>query len=291
MKKIQVVNNQNKIYSEVTTNATYANECHEFSIRMVIDGHEQYKLGNKKLSIFPGNFLVINEGTLFGREIYSEIPVNTISILYGSQFLNSFHHSVTAAHSLLLDEPFFVPENSAPVFLETLYPLKGDMRYNLQHLRDIINNDTCDDMLIDQYLLHSLINFYRIYNKEILIKSDELKALSYKTRTELFKRLNIAKDYIISNYNQALTLTEICQHACLSQTHFCRTFKQTFHCSPYQYLIQIRLGQAKHMLKNTHYEVNEIVSMIGIYNVSSFIRFFKGRYGITPGSFRTGIAA
>ncbi|MEP6614140.1 MAG: hypothetical protein ABJA76_19690, partial [Mucilaginibacter sp.] len=87
MKKIQVVNNQNKIYSEVTTNATYVNECHEFSIRMVIDGHEQYKLGNKKLSIFPGNFLVINEGTVFGREIYSEIPVNTISILYDSQFL------------------------------------------------------------------------------------------------------------------------------------------------------------------------------------------------------------
>ena len=291
MKKIQIINNQNKIYSEVTTNATYTNECHEFSIRMVIDGYEQYKLGNKRLSVLPGNFLVINEGTVFGREIYSEIPVNTISILYDSQFLNSFHHSVTAGQSLLLDEPFFVPENSPPVFLETLYPLKGDMRYNLLHLQEIINSDTSDDMLINQYLLHSLINFYRIYNKEILTKSNELKALSYKTRAELFKRLNVAKDYIISNYNQALTLTEICQHACLSQTHFCRTFKQTFHCSPYQYLIQVRLGQARHMLKNTHYEVNEIVSMIGIDNVSSFIRFFKGRYGTTPGGYRAGIAA
>jgi len=291
MKKIQIINNQNKIYSEVTTNATYTNECHEFSIRMVIDGYEQYKLGNKRLSVLPGNFLVINEGTVFGREIYSEIPVNTISILYDSQFLNSFHHSVTAGQSLLLDEPFFVPENSPPVFLETLYPLKGDMRYNLLHLQEIINSDTSDDMLINQYLLHSLINFYRIYNKEILTKSNELKALSYKTRAELFKRLNVAKDYIISNYNQALTLTEICQHACLSQTHFCRTFKQTFHCSPYQYLIQVRLGQARHMLKNTQYEVNEIVSMIGIDNVSSFIRFFKGRYGTTPGGYRAGIAA
>src|SRR3569833_1746059 len=267
MKKIQILTNQNKIYSEITTSASYANECGDFSIRMVIDGHEQYKLGNKKLKIFPGNFLVINEGTVFGREIYSDIPVNTISILYGSQFLNSFHHSATSPDDALLDEPFYKPANSTPVFLETLYPFKGDMLFN-------------------QNLLHTLINFYRIYNKEILVKCDELKALSYKTRTELFRRLNIARDYMISNYSQPVTLSDICGNACLSQTHFCRTFKQTFYCSPYQYLIQVRLSRAKHMLKNTRYEVNEIVSMIGIDNVSSFIRFFKGRYGITPGAYR-----
>ena len=291
MKRIQILTNQNKIYSEITTSASYANECGDFSIRMVIDGHEQYKLGNKKLKIFPGNFLVINEGTVFGREIYSDIPVNTISILYGSQFLNSFHHSATSPDAALLNEPFYTPANSTPVFLETLYPLKGDMRFNLVHLRNLINDESQEDMLINQYLLHSLINFYRIYNKEILVKCDELKALSYKTRTELFRRLNIAKDYMISNYSQPVTLSDICGNACLSQTHFCRTFKQTFHCSPYQYLIQVRLSRAKHMLKNNRYEVNEIVSMIGIDNVSSFIRFFKGRYGITPGAYRAGAAA
>ncbi|MDO3641765.1 hypothetical protein [Mucilaginibacter sp. L3T2-6] len=30
MKKVQILTNQNKIYSEVTTNASYANECGEF---------------------------------------------------------------------------------------------------------------------------------------------------------------------------------------------------------------------------------------------------------------------
>ena len=291
MKKVQILTNQNKIYSEVTTNASYANECGEFSIRMVVDGHEQYKLGNKKLKIFPGNFLVINEGTIFGREIYSDIPVNTISISYSSQFLKSFHNSVASSETALLDDPFFTPPNSAPAFLETLYPLKGDMRFNLLHLQNLINGDSQEDMLINQYLLHSLINFYRIYNKEIVIKCEELKASSYKTRTELFRRLNIAKDYMLSNYNQPVTLNDICANAFLSQTHFCRSFKQTFHCSPYQYLIQVRLQRARHMLKNTRYEVNEIVSMIGIDNVSSFIRFFKGRYGITPGAYRAVMAA
>ena len=291
MKKIQILNNQNKIYSEVTKNASYVNECHEFSIRMILDGQEQYKLGNKKLKIFPGNFLIINEGTIFSREIYSEIPVNTISILYGSQFLNSFHHSITSPDSVLLDEPFITPKNSLPVFLETLYPLKGDMMFNLIHLKDLFNSENSDDMLMSEYLFHSLINFYRIYNKEIIAKSEQLNVLNYKTRAELFKRLNIAKDYMISNYNQVLSLHDICRHACLSETHFYRTFKQTFHCSPHQYLIQVRLAQARYMLKNTNYEVKEIVNLIGIDCVSSFIRFFKGRYGVTPGNYRTGIAA
>ncbi|MGN6396183.1 MAG: helix-turn-helix domain-containing protein [Mucilaginibacter sp.] len=291
MKKVQILTNQNKIYSEVTTSASYANECGEFSIRMVIDGHEQYKLGNKNLKVFPGNFLVINEGTVFAREIYSEIPVNTISISYNRQFLNSFHHSATSSDSALLEDPFYTPQGLVPVFLETLYPLKGDMRFNLMHLHNLVNSESQEDMLVNQYLIHSLINFYRIYNKEIVAKCDTLKAMSYKTRTELFKRLNIAKDYMISNYNQPVSLSDICGNACLSQTHFCRTFKQTFHCSPYQYLIQVRLSRAKHMLKHTRYEVNEIVNMIGIDNVSSFIRFFKGRYGITPGAYRASVAA
>ena len=291
MKKIQILNNQNKICSEVTRSAHYLNECHEFSIRVVFSGHEEYKLGNKILKIYPGNFLVINEGTVFGRDIFSEFPVNTISILYNQQFLNAFHHDINSPDSILLDEPFYAPESSPPEFLETLYPMKGDMLFNLYHLRNLFNSDNYNDLLMNEYLLHSLINFYRIYNKEVISKTEQLNVINYSTRKELFRRLNNAKDYMQSNYNQAINLDEICRYACLSPTHFYRTFKQTFNCSPHQYLIQLRLSQAKFLLRNSNYEVREIVNLIGFDSASSFIRLFKEKFGVTPGSYRIKVAA
>jgi AraC family transcriptional regulator len=291
MKKIQILNNQNKIYSESVNWINCLNERDDFSINIVFEGSELYGIGRKDLNIFPGNFLVINEGTVYNRKIDSESQVNTLSILYTNQYLNSFQHSVISAESLLLDEPFNVPNNLSRKFLETIYPLKGDMMFNLVHIRNLFHSEASNDLLMNEYLYHCLFNFYRIYYKEILLKSEQLNVVNINTRNELFKRLNNAKDYMISNYNKDIQLEDICKYACLSETHFYRSFKQTFHCSPHQYLIQLRLSQAKYMLKNTNYEIREIVNLIGFDCVSSFIRLFKDRFGVTPGNYRLTIAA
>jgi len=291
MRKIQVLQNQNKVQSETISNIKYANECQEFSVRMVFNGHERYAIGNRSVTVYPGNFLIINEGTTFGSEIVSDVPVNTMSVLYTGSFLNSFHRTVTSTDNDLIDEPFYVPAGSVPVFPETLYPFKGDMLFNSVHLKDLFNSDVNDDVLMNEYLYHCLLNFYRVYQKEIVQKSEQLNVLKSNTRTELFRRLNNAKDYMISNYNKDISLNEICRYACLSETHFFRSFRQTFHCTPHQYLMQLRLSQSRHMLKNTNYEVKEIVSIIGFDCVSSFIRLFKNRFGVTPGNYRMGVAA
>ncbi|HZY35762.1 MAG TPA: AraC family transcriptional regulator [Mucilaginibacter sp.] len=291
MKKIEILNNQNRIYSEVSNHVICVNECHEFSIRLVFNGTEHYTIANKELSIFPENFLVINEGTVYSRKIESELAVSSFAILYTNEFLNSFNYSITSSEHVLLDEPFHVPHNISPVFPETLYPLKGDMMYNLIHIRNLFNSELNNDLLMNEYLYHCLFNFYRVYYSEIMVKSEKLNVIKIKTRNELFKRLNHAKDYMISNYNKDIQLEDICKYACLSETHFFRSFKQTFNCSPHQYLTQLRLSQAKYMLKNTNYEVREIVSLIGFDCVSTFIRLFKDRFGVTPGNYRLTIAA
>lgn len=291
MKIIKVLNNQNKLYNEITSNASYENQCEEFSFRVVFTGNERFNIGGKNLSIYPGSFLVINGGTVFSREIYSDIPANTFSILYNPKFLNEFHNDNVCSDDILLDDPFSQKNRSTPIFLETIYPFNGDMMFNLVHLKNHFDTELHNDMLINEYMYYSLINFYRLYKKEILVKSDQLNVLNNKTRVELFRRLNNAKDYMMSNYNQILSVQEICRYACLSEMHFYRTFKQTYGCSPHQYLVKLRLTSARHMLKNTNYGITEIVSLSGFDNASSFIRLFKDRFGVTPGNFRKGIAA
>jgi AraC family transcriptional regulator len=103
---------------------------------------------------------------------------------------------------------------------------------------------------------------------------------------ELLRRLSLAEDYIVSNYDRNIRLDDIAWAACLSVNHLLRTFKKTYQQSPHQYLTKFRLEQARHYLKNTDYPVNEIVAMVGFECPSSFIRLFKSSFNVTPGQYR-----
>jgi AraC-like DNA-binding protein len=144
--------------------------------------------------------------------------------------------------------------------------------------------------LLDDYIYHSLLLFYRLYYNEVLNKSNRLDALYASTRDELFKRLTLAKDFMLSNYNQDINLEDISRQSCLSPTHLFRTFKQVYNCSPHQYLIQIRLDNARHILRSTNYTLNEIVNLVGFTCPSTFIKLFKNKFLFTPGAYRNYVA-
>ncbi len=286
MKTIKVLYNENKLLSETTRDAWYCGQQGEFTIRMVFCGSEEYTIGKKKINLYPGNFLVINEGTNYNRKIYTDFPAKTFAIAFAPQFLADFHQCHLETEAFLLDDPFNERSGSLPFFLETIFSLKGDMMFNALHLVNHFQKNGTDDLLIECYLYQCLLLFYRVYNQEILTKSQKLDNLKRATSVEIFKRINIAKDYMQSNFNQALTIEQISRYACLSPTHFYRTFKQIHCCSPHQYLIAVRLDTARRYLRETDYTINEVVNLIGFENSSSFIRLFRNRFGLTPGHYK-----
>ncbi len=160
------------------------------------------------------------------------------------------------------------------------------MKYNILHLKNHLEQDAPDDLLINEYLHHCLINYYKVYNKEVVDKSEKLIFLNSSTKVEILKRLTLAKEYIIANFNKNIELEDIARHACLSVNHLLRTFKQAYGQSPHQYLIKTRIDRSKYLLRNTNYTINEIVEIIGFECPSSFIRLFKSINKLTPGKYR-----
>jgi AraC family transcriptional regulator len=289
MKTIKVLYNQNKLQSEITAEASYTDQKNELSLHAVFNGNENYTIGRRKVTVFPGNFLILNDGTSYDRVIYSNTVANTFAIYFSPKFLLDFQYGYSLSDRNLLDEPIDKSIKAATTFLETIYPCKGDIKYNLLHLIDHFNGNA-DELLLDDYIYHALFLFYRLYNKEVLHKSSCLGALNAGTRDELFKRLTLAKDFMLSNYSQDISLDDISQQSCLSSTHLFRTFKQIYNCSPHQYLIQIRLDNARHMLKSTDYTLNEIVNLVGFTCPSTFIKLFKNKFQFTPGTYRNHVA-
>lgn len=286
MKYLRVLKNNNQISSETAKNAFHPEHVSNFSMNMVFGGNMACKIGKRELNLYPDCFLSINQGTTFSSKVDSNIPVKNLSISFAPDFLSDFYRTQIENNKTLLDDPFYCRNHAEGFFLETIYPFEGDMKYNILNLKNRLEQESPDDLLINEYLHHCLINYFKIYHKEVSKKTENLNFLNDSTKVEILKRLTLAKEFISSHYNKNIDLEDIAQSACLSVNHLLRTFKQAYGKSPHQYLIQVRIDRSKYLLKNTDYTLNEIVEIIGFECPSSFIRLFKSLNKITPGKYR-----
>jgi AraC family transcriptional regulator len=97
-----------------------------------------------------------------------------------------------------------------------------------------------------------------------------------------------ALEFIHANYARELSLTDIAGSAHLSPFHLARLFKQSLGVSPHQYLIQVRVNNARWLLSAGSGErsLAEVASAVGFADQSHLTRHFKRVTGLTPRQFR-----
>ncbi|MBE9600122.1 helix-turn-helix transcriptional regulator [Pedobacter sp. MC2016-24] len=285
MKYNRILVNNNEIISELTHSAYFTEVTGRYAVNAVFSGEVDYTIEKRKLTLVPGSFIFLNDDTCYTHKIASAEGVSRLSIAFDPGYISDFEASVLESDAVLLDQPTG-GKKGRPRLLESIYPLNGDIKYSLMHLSRHVDNGVADQLLLSEYLNHCLLNYYHLYQSEITSREASLNFLNGSTKTEILKRLCVAKDYMISNYNKNIRLEDIAEVACLSVNHLLRTFKQAYQQTPHQYLTKVRLRQAKYLLRNTDYPINEIVDIVGFECPSSFIRLFRNSFNVTPGKFR-----
>ncbi|MBE9917659.1 helix-turn-helix transcriptional regulator [Paenibacillus donghaensis] len=100
--------------------------------------------------------------------------------------------------------------------------------------------------------------------------------------------LNQVLEYMHEYYTEAVSIEDLAAIAGQSRYHFMRTFRECIGVTPYQYLLRLRVGDAKAKLRNTSVSVADISCSLGFSSVSQFHRIFLKMAGMTPGEFRRG---
>ncbi|WP_249730720.1 helix-turn-helix domain-containing protein [Paenibacillus sp. J2TS4] len=72
----------------------------------------------------------------------------------------------------------------------------------------------------------------------------------------------------------------------ISPSYLSRYFKEQTGMTITDYVNMLRLKETEKLLKESDVSIQEIVQKIGYYDVSSFIRKFKSKTGLTPGEYR-----
>lgn len=101
-----------------------------------------------------------------------------------------------------------------------------------------------------------------------------------------FERLGASRDYIADNYQSPLSLSDIAKCSYMSPYHFLRVFKDTYGETPNEFLIRLRVEQAKGMLITENFSISEICEKVGYTSLGSFSSLFLKQVGMAPSLYR-----
>ena len=102
----------------------------------------------------------------------------------------------------------------------------------------------------------------------------------------LSERLSPALLQIEQRYMEQLTVSTLAHSCSMSDSVFTRSFKRVYGCTPVQYLIKVRLEQAKELLATTDRSFDDIAKACGFKNAKYFGDMLKKNEHITPRELR-----
>ena len=95
-----------------------------------------------------------------------------------------------------------------------------------------------------------------------------------------------AVETLRKNYQQELCLADLLAEAHMSKSYFLRLFRRYMGTTPYNYLVNFRITQAKELLVLTDHSVSEIAQEVGFGDASNFSTRFAKATGQSPLQYR-----
>lgn len=201
-------------------------------------------------------------------------------------------------HTLQADEQtpfrfFYIALNPVPnTICESIigslqkYSLQNDCIFAFPNIFDrvkdllveIYNKDVFFEKKVEAIIMDILISIFR-----------EVTDIKTEKRTEDPLRKDVII-YNIVNYinssNKLITLKDISTKFFYDYNYISRNFKQFMGVGLRDYLYDIRLDKAKHLLDSTDKSVTEISTLLGYSCIHSFSRSFKNKFGLSPQSYK-----
>lgn len=128
----------------------------------------------------------------------------------------------------------------------------------------------------------SLPGSFALLREQVVSYSNDLLRSNHQYPEAIEKAI----EYIKCHYREDLTLNSVAEHVFLSREYLSRQFKKEVGVNFSEYLMRLRLQEAKRLLQNTAMKTGEVAGHVGIPNVSYFTVAFKKQYGITPREMR-----
>ncbi len=125
-------------------------------------------------------------------------------------------------------------------------------------------------------------------NNYISYVSDYIENTYDRTQMDLFQK---ARRFMVDNYsNPELTLKSVADHVGLNEKYFSSCFTKEFGNTFSNFLTEVRIANARELLRTTDMKMYEISQSVGYNNVEHFTRMFKKVCNVSPGAYKKQIS-
>lgn len=100
------------------------------------------------------------------------------------------------------------------------------------------------------------------------------------------QNLQQIKEYLDAHYTERITLDDLSERFFINKFYMTRVFKEQFGQSVTNYLVQLRVTQAKRLLRFSDHNIEAIAQECGLSDANYFSRLFKKVEGMSPGEYR-----
>ena len=145
--------------------------------------------------------------------------------------------------------------------------------------------DMADELMLE--VVGEVLRLLRLRQEALL----SLATRKQSTVADLLPRLLQARQFVEARYLEAIKVADVAGYVALSEFHFARLFKAAFNMSLHQYIMQLRLDEARRCLLTAEYlvdfSITDLSLQVGYSSLSSFIHAFKRRFGLSPANYQT----
>lgn len=210
------------------------------------------QLSGSALHIFKDKQLVLSENSIYFFNQKDDYDVKVIE--KGTAF--SVHFST---YEPISTDTFFLKIGSHGEIIRLLEVIESGFMSQ--------NNEL---MLMSRfYKLCSLIN--TLYEKTFMPKD---------------KRILNAGEYISAHFKDADCLDAAAKICGLSRRRFNDLFKNCFYITPNRYIINLKIGYAKGLLKSGYICVSQAAALCGFSDIYYFSKVFKAETGVSPSEYK-----
>lgn len=111
---------------------------------------------------------------------------------------------------------------------------------------------------------------------------DNTPVVSLKLKTADVDRLHEVRHYLEQHFSEELSLQQLAKTAGINQTQLKSGFKSLFGTTVFGHLHELRLQEARRLLQEGKWHVNEVAYTVGYKYPHHFTAAFKKRFGILP---------
>lgn len=259
---------------------------HEFiELVYVVKGKAKHVFEGKSYPIKTNDVFIINPGEIHTFDIEPEDTLEIINCLFISTFIEDSllkELGVSQSMDFFYIHPFLDNVERFHHFINVDGNYASRLLSIFEGMIDEYSQEKPNfSILIRLQLIELLLILSRIYNEmQLTIQHESLN------KTENQKLVQRITGYLTRNYDQKISIANLCKLFSISPRHLSRLFKKETGRTVIDMLHEIRIDKAKTLLLETDYKVIEVALNIGYDDPSYFSKLFQRVVGCSPRKYK-----